>query len=238
MGQGNWRSQVCAVVVCVLLQRASAQTGAAVTPPTTTEAALHALFRSAGVVFTGEVLSIDRDGGSVRIVWRVDNAVRGVSSGTYTQTEWSGLWAESGPRYVIGERALVLLHAPSAVGYSSPVGGADGIVPLRGNDASSTMDLRWIAQRVAVNDAARLLPLRALQAAGGSLPLSDALQADAALKAHASPDLQLPVDAGAAPSTATSGAPEDSAGTDGNAHTDGAMVLGMLRAWQRAEAPR
>lgn len=51
----------------------------AATPPETLEAALHAMFRAADVVFTGEVVSIERSAGAVEVSWQVEDAVRGAA---------------------------------------------------------------------------------------------------------------------------------------------------------------
>jgi hypothetical protein len=64
----------------------------------------------------------------------------------------------------VGQRFLILLHAPSAAGLSSPVGGMDGAIPIRGSVLAGlqagrlagnaapadgrTVDLRWVATRV------------------------------------------------------------------------------------------
>ncbi len=116
-------------------------------PPASAEAALQAMFAEAGVVFAGEVIRVQRGDGFVDIRFRVDEAVRGVTAGTlYTLREWNGLWTDQA-RYVSGERLLLLLHAVSAAGYSSPVGGMDGAIPISGDAVAGTVDLRWVAAR-------------------------------------------------------------------------------------------
>ena len=199
---------------------------------------MQAAFADAGVVFTGEVLSVDRTPGTVVVRWLVEDAVIGVAAGAvYELKEWPGLWAEGGARYQVGERALVLLHATSVGGYASPV--ADGVIPLRGDTITGTLDLRWMAQHVVVSDAARLQPMLALRAAGGDFALADAL-----LRRSASADgvpsrvpSSLPANGGIAAAggavivTTPTNAPAD----DANAHVDGAMILGMLHAWQRSQ---
>ena len=146
----------------------------------------------------------------------------------------------------MGERALVMLHAPSAAGYSSPVAGGDGVVPLYGSVPTGVLDLRLLAQHVAVTDNARLRPMMALRSAGGSLPLAAALQARAAQGARTTParaarQMALPdADAGSAqtaPETLPTSAEAPSAvseppSLDGNSRVEGALVLGMLHAWQ------
>src|ERR1700721_169838 len=49
-------------------------------------------------------------------------AGRGVSAGEpFVLREWAGLWAGGVERYRVGQRLLMLLHAPDAMGLSSPV---------------------------------------------------------------------------------------------------------------------
>jgi len=148
-----------------------AQTAPA-TAPATTEDALHAMAQQAAVIFAGQVVGVrlvsGRDGatGVVEIEFAVDDAVRGVSGSSYTLREWAGLWAGGDPPFRAGQRYLMLLHAPSAGGLSSPVGGMDGAIPIvvgpaeraepalaepgRGTHGGGSMvDLRWVATRVA-----------------------------------------------------------------------------------------
>ncbi len=199
-------------------------------PATTLEAALHQAFLDADIAFTGEVTSISQENSAVLIRWHVEQGIKGVSSGgSYALREWAGLWSGGTARYTVGQRALMLLHAPSGAGYASPV--PDGLIPLRGNAGSSTVDLRWMAQHVAVTDTPRLTPMLALRAAGGSVSAAAALQAAAARNAAQAraPHLtapEPPVDTAPGPSAARTG-------SDPNARVDGGMVLEMLRAWQR-----
>jgi hypothetical protein len=132
--------------------------------PQTQEDALHAMARLAGVIFTGQVIAVrhhNAAGGSsgmVEIEFAVEDAVRGVSEGGYTLREWAGLWAGGDEPFRVGQRYLMLLHAPSATGLSSPVGGMDGAIPIRGGgpavpEAATSadellVDLRWVATRV------------------------------------------------------------------------------------------
>jgi hypothetical protein len=70
------------------------------------------------------------------------------------------LWVAGDARYRVGQRLLMFLHAPGASGMSSPVGGADGVIPIRGTastpqvssatTASTPMiaDLRWVGTRL------------------------------------------------------------------------------------------
>lgn len=199
------------------------------------------MFTRADVVFTGEVLSIERAEGAVTVRWQVQDAIRGVRAGEYVLREWAGLWSGDSARYTVGERALVLLHAPSLAGLASPVGGLDGVIPLRGDAAGSVLDLRWLAQQAAVTDAARLQPMIALRAAGGSLDVANALQARSATRVkNTARQLEPAGDAGSI--QPDDDAPESPVATREPAaavsyeQVDGAVVLGMLHAWQRASA--
>ncbi len=82
----------------------------------------------------------------------------------YILREWAGLWAAGSQRYRVGQRLLMMLHAPSMGGMSSPVGGLDGAIPIRqggtgtalANEATRLqspfvepfVDLRWLGVRV------------------------------------------------------------------------------------------
>ena len=131
-----------------------------------TEAALHDMARLAGVIFAGRVISLRRRAGtagaagSVEIEFSVENAIRGVAGSTYTLREWAGLWPAGDEPFRVGQRYLMLLHAPGASGLSSPIRGADGAIPIRGEVGpvadSRAVDLRWIATQVARTIAYRM----------------------------------------------------------------------------------
>jgi hypothetical protein len=97
-------------------------------PPT-----LPQITKRAGTIFSGRVVSIQSTPatssdqvGSVQVTFQVEQAIRGVRVGqTLTIHEWAGLWT-TGERYSVGERLLLFLYAPSAIGLTSPVGGAAG----------------------------------------------------------------------------------------------------------------
>ena len=88
---------------------------------------------AARYIFAGTVIGIERveatkpgQVATVRVSFRVDDAVRGVRQGqTLSVREWAGLW-ESGGSYRMGERVFLFLYAPSRVGLTSPVGGWAG----------------------------------------------------------------------------------------------------------------
>jgi hypothetical protein len=120
---------------------------AAAMPPATVEDALQQMSAAAGVIFTGQVTAIRRipgeggASGTVEIDFLVNNAVRGCVAGqTYTLREWAGLWVDSSGRYRVGQRLLMMLRSPGPSGISSPVGGMDGAVPIRGVESQITPD--------------------------------------------------------------------------------------------------
>ena len=121
-----------------------------VAPDSSIGAALRNLAARAGLVFVGQVSSVQRKGGVVEITFTVQQAVQGSTGGTYTLCEWAGLWAEGASRYTPGQRAMVFLLPENAAGLSSPVDGMDGIVPLvpMGADAAPLLDVRRLATRV------------------------------------------------------------------------------------------
>lgn len=103
------------------------------TPPPSSIPTLQQLTQKAGYIFSGTVLSVDRiqpksqnEVATVQITFRVDQAVRGVSSRQIlTIREWAGLW-DSGDRYRRGEQVLLFLYQPSSLGLTSPVNGNYG----------------------------------------------------------------------------------------------------------------
>jgi hypothetical protein len=129
---------------------------------------LHQMSDRADVIFMGQVLTVRLPEGAgpasgiVEIEFRVDQAIRGCKSGQpYVLREWGGLWTGSSGRYRVGQRLLMLLHAPSRGGMSSPVGGLDGAIPIRQSAVSASpeknatpppslpfVDLRWLGARL------------------------------------------------------------------------------------------
>ena len=88
---------------------------------------LRELTRSSGYIFAGTVIAVRRvsatganEVATMRITFRVEQAIRGVRTGqTLVIREWAGLW-ESGERYRTGERVLLFLYSPSKLGLTSP----------------------------------------------------------------------------------------------------------------------
>jgi len=151
----------------------------------------------ASVIFTGQVRSIAREDahGYVDVSFTVQQALRGTSANIYVLREWAGLWIGQPERYRVGERVLLLLRSRSRSGFSSPVGGPDGAIPILRNSqpplldetgqvpadpgnssqggadpGSWRVDLRWLATRVerarSVSSAQALFALPTGSAAG------------------------------------------------------------------------
>ena len=103
------------------------------TPPPPAPPTLQHLTQRAGYIFSGTVLTVDRvqsktanEVSSVRIAFKVNQAVRGVGARrVLTIYEWAGLW-QSGDRYRPGEQVLLFLYRPSKIGLTSPVNGEFG----------------------------------------------------------------------------------------------------------------
>lgn len=101
----------------------------------TTSEALHAMADLAGSIFGGQVTAVrrrDDAAGVVEIDFAVEDAVRGVAASVYTVREWGGLWRLGAEPFRVGQRYLLLLHAPGPGGLSSPVGGMAGAIPIQG----------------------------------------------------------------------------------------------------------
>ena len=211
--------------------------------PQTTNDALRAMSRLAGVIFTGQVIAVRRiEGlngatGVVEIEFAVEDAVRGVSGSAYTLREWAGLWPAGDEPFRVGQRYLMLLHSPGAAGLSSPVGGMDGAIPIRGTGRAQAtgeaetgsagtgapadgrvVDLRWVATRVAQPLQYRISPVVHATA------LSVQVQEDAAESAS---NLQS-ANRGGAEANGTTAA----TALQGTAYT---TVLAMLRGWEKTD---
>jgi hypothetical protein len=149
-----------------LAQTSVANAGGAATPQDIITA-LHQMADRAGVIFVGRVAGVQRrDGGGaasgvVEVTFEVDQAVRGCAVGApFVLREWAGLWEGDDQRYRVGQRLLMLLHAPNGAGFSSPVDGMDGAIPVvRGGGAPllanssarvapPAVDLRWVGTKL------------------------------------------------------------------------------------------
>ncbi len=115
-------------------QRARATSALPSTP------SLRQLTRSSGYIFAGTVTAVGHvsatgpnELATMRITFRVEQAIRGVRTGQMLVIrEWAGLW-ESGERYRTGERVLLFLYSPSKLGLTSPVGGPLGRFAMDSN---------------------------------------------------------------------------------------------------------
>ncbi len=154
------------LLACVSAGVAAAQltNTAAAGPQSTLEAELRLMAAQAGVIFAGQVVGIHAasttTSGAVEITFRVDQAIRGCAPGSYVLREWAGLWVGGVERYHVGDRLLMLLHAPGASGLSTPVGHQDGAIPITGGGSApgaadlfttaggQVVDLRWIEARL------------------------------------------------------------------------------------------
>jgi hypothetical protein len=125
------RSLLTIVAPLFLLGPAFSQRPSPGTPPAVPN--LGQLVHSSGYIFAGTVTAVERvapafrsEVATVRVTFRVEQAVRGVRDGQMLVIhEWAGLW-ESGERYRPGERVLLFLYRPSRLGLTSPVGGPMG----------------------------------------------------------------------------------------------------------------
>ncbi|MEI9981177.1 MAG: hypothetical protein WDN23_19665 [Edaphobacter sp.] len=210
---------------------ACAQTaGVTASGPETVVDILREFSGQAAVIFAGQVLAVRQPGtGVVEVEFRVDEAIRGCSTGApYVLREWDGLWVGGAPRYRVGQRLLMLLHAPSAAGMSSPVGGLDGAIPIRQGSAATEsggaaqppyVDLRWLGARVPRKVEYAAQPTRRVGAAARAAVVA----AEGCV--------------GAAPIVVMGGGGESSSVPSQQASVD--AVMGMLKGWERAqhEAP-
>jgi len=222
---------------------------------------LHAMSRLASVIFAGQVVAVRRiDGGNgatgvVEIQFAVEDAVRGGCGSIYTLREWAGLWPAGEEPFRVGQRFLMLLHAPSAAGLSSPVGGMDGAIPIRGigqtqasgseetaparivaaNTSSArisalqevrVVDLRWVGTRVVQPMSYRTTPVV------NPTELPDFVYADAVRSESAPTSQNAKVeDSDDGKSVAPIGTAPASA-SQGTAYS---TVLGTLRGWEKTD---
>lgn len=84
----------------------------------------------AGMIFSGTVTAVSpasaKGERATSITFKVNQAIRGASSGqNLTIHEWAGLWSH-GERYRVGEHVFLFLYSPSRLGLTSPVAGGMG----------------------------------------------------------------------------------------------------------------
>lgn len=173
-GRGWWRQGlVWSVLGCVPGCLAPAADAQPTVPSKAIAAELQVLAGRAGTIFVGQITSMQRAGGTVEVAFRVEQTVRGTAPATYVLREWAGNWPPGHLRYVLGQRVLAFLYAAGAAGVSSPVHGAEGLVPVivQGADAPELVDVRRVAASV-VRAPGTSLPTEA----DGALPLADVLQ--------------------------------------------------------------
>jgi hypothetical protein len=109
------------------------------------------LARDAGIIFSGAVERVERvapapgDVGTVRVTFRVAEALRGAAPGeALTIREWDGLW-NAGDRYRVGEHLLLFLYPPSGeLGLTTPVGGEQGRIRA----ADSQLSIAALARQI------------------------------------------------------------------------------------------
>jgi hypothetical protein len=109
--------------------------------------------RDAGIIFSGTVEKIERvapvpgDVGTVRVTFRIADALRGATPGeALTISEWNGLW-NAGDRYRVGEQLLLFLYPPSAdLGLTTTVGGERGRIRV----ADSHLSISALARQIGV----------------------------------------------------------------------------------------
>ncbi len=201
---------------------------------------LHQMSDRADVIFAGQVLAIrPSNDGVVEVSFRVDQGIRGCTAGsTYILREWAGLWEGGSQRYRVGQSLLMLLHAPSAAGMSSPVDGLDGAIPIRQGGTVAALnriatptqppfvDLRWLGVKLT-----RTVSYRSVARAGEPSGLPE-------------PTLAQPMVRMAAPGSVTSVAPIVMSGVSGLSTSGGSVpaqqasvdaVIGMLTAWQKVQ---
>ena len=155
-----------------------------VSPQSSLTGELASLASRAGVIFVGQVVKIQPKGSVVDIDFTVEQPLAGASGSEFTLHEWTGLWPQGQTRYILGERALVFLRGASAAGFSSPVDGAEGVVPViaQGANAPQLLDVRRLSSAV-LRAPGEPLP----STANGAILLSDAF-AVIAVTRDASPD--------------------------------------------------
>ena len=224
-------------------------TSAYPTPQTTTEDVLHEMTTRAGIIFLGTVLAVrlpdpsaNTPPGIVEVEFSVEQAVLGPATGTtYTVREWAGLW-QDGPRFLPGQRRLMLLHAPGPGGLSSPVDGLDGAIPVTGGPPTLSAAPRAVSgpkSRVsAAGSAAAPTPaevsrvdLRWLTAK--ALRSTEYSDSDSASNPNAPPHALTRVPRGFAPASRLTSSASPTTTAD-DPQPELGQVLSLLTTWQAA----
>jgi hypothetical protein len=204
---------------------------------------LHRMSDRADVIFMGQVLAVrHRETGSetagvVEVEFRVDQAVRGCTVGTpYILREWGGLWVAGSQRYRVGQRLLMLLHAPSAGGMSSPVDSLDGAIPIRQGSTATPLsagsapaalpyvDLRWLGVK---------LP-RAISYRTGPAPTASLVRQAATVQQPTAYAVVSGNRTNVAPIVMALGNTDPSAASVPDQEASVDVVLGLLKTWQKA----
>jgi hypothetical protein len=247
--QGSTGLRASVIAALLMCQLALSQVAPTAQPESVIDV-LHQLSDKADVIFAGQVVAVrhPKEAGWVEVEFRVDQAIRGCSVGTpYVLREWAGLWAGNSQRYRVGQRLLMLLHAPGAAGMSSPVGGLDGAIPIRQGGGSATptdiatpaqppfVDLRWLGARLP-----RAVSYQSGSGSGAGSASGD--QAKAADSAVPFPAQGRTTRMGSSGSVTNSGpipqmlgnaSPSDASVPAQQASVD--AVIGMLTTWQKAQ---
>lgn len=240
----RWRRALlpAALGMSSLAQAPVTGTEAAVAAPQDVETALHQMSDKADVIFVGHVTAVKRQDGEgiasgvVEVDFQVDQAVRGCTAGTpYALREWAGLWEADDQRYRVGQRLLMLLHAPGAAGMSSPVDGMDGAIPIvRGGSgalvagssarvAPPAVDLRWVGAKL----------LHSVSYSSGRTRGVGSAVESARPQARSVAAAATGSAAGSAAGGALSDAPGSASVPAQQASVD--VVVGMLTSWQKAQ---
>jgi hypothetical protein len=214
--------------------------GQVATQPETVVDILHQISDKADVIFAGQVVAIRRPNeGVVEVEFRVDQAIRGCTAGTpYILREWAGLWAGDVQRYLVGQSLLMLLHAPSGAGLSSPVGGLDGAIPIRQGGVATLagaatppqppfVDLRWLGVKLPHAVSYSGEPTPAAKANDVAVPLVAQQQMVQAAAAG--------LMTGAAPVTLMAGISSRGEASVPAQQASVDAVMGMLTTWQKAQ---
>lgn len=164
---------VTALVAALLAQTAGAMTVLPLDLP--------ALTAGAGTIFVGRVTRVDAgiDERGIAAVWTtfvIEATLKGATGPTLTLKQLGAPLGASGtsggvrpypnsPRFAPGESVMLFVHAPSALGFASPVGLGQGAFRIRDRDGR-----RVVANDVANRNLDAVSSGRAADAARGTAP--------------------------------------------------------------------